>query len=292
MTTFESLKYRYDNLDVFGKIITINVILFIVDVVLTNLLKLGIVEYFKLPSIFGNFILQPWSLISYGFFHNGPFHLLFNMLFLFYLSRAASNLFRTKMVLNIYLLGIISGGLAYLAVANIVPTNFFGAKNGIMVGASAGVSALLMFIAIYMPKSEIRLFNTFNVKWMHIAIFFVVMDVFRLMLGINQGGYVAHIGGYILGYYYATQLVKGKDIGVGFERMMDSVASWFKPKSNLKTVHRTSKAPSRTSSRSKPSDKSDKQKKIDTILDKISKSGYESLSSEEKAFLFDASKED
>lgn len=292
MTTFENLKYRYNNLDVFGKIITINVILFIVDVVLANLLKLGVVEYFKLPSSFNDFILQPWSLITYGFFHNGPFHLLFNMLFLFYLSRAASNLFRTKMVLNIFLLGIIAGGLAYLAVANIIPTNFFGAKNGIMVGASAGVSALLMFIAIYMPNSEIRLFNTFTVRWMHIAIFFVVMDVIRLMLGINQGGYVAHIGGYILGYYYATQLAKGKDIGLGFERMMDSVASWFKPKSNLRTVHRTSKTSSKKSSKPKSSDKSNKQKKIDAILDKISKSGYDSLSSEEKAFLFDASKED
>ncbi len=241
MSTIEDLKYRYKSLDVFGKIITINIIVFIVDAILTNLLKLGVVEYFKLPSLFGSFILQPWSLISYGFLHNGPFHLLFNMLFLFYLSRAASNLFRTKMVLNIYLLGIIAGGLAYLAVFNVIHFDFFGPKNSIMVGASAGVSALLMFIAIYMPKSEIRLFNTFNVKWIHIAIFFVVMDVFRLMSGVNQGGYVAHIGGYILGYFYATQLVKGKDIGLGFERMMDSIASWFKPKSNLKTVHRSSK---------------------------------------------------
>jgi membrane associated rhomboid family serine protease len=293
MTTFENLKYRYNNLDVFGKIITINVLVFIVDIVLTSLFRLNIIKYFVLPSGFGDFVLQPWSIISYGFLHSGFFHLLFNMLFLFYLSRAASNLFRTKMVLNIYLLGIISGGLAYLAVANIIPTNFFGAKNGIMVGASAGVSALLMFIAIYMPNSQIRLFNAFNVKWMHIALFFVAMDVFRLLLGINQGGYVAHIGGYILGYYYATQLVKGKDIGQGFERMMDTVAGWFKPKSNLKTVHRrTSKASSKKSSKPKASDKSSKQKKIDAILDKISKSGYDSLSSDEKAFLFDASKED
>ena len=85
MSTIEDLKYRYKNLDVFGKIITINIIVFIVDAILTNLLKLGVVEYFKLPSLFGSFILQPWSLISYGFLHNGPFHLLFNMLFLFIL---------------------------------------------------------------------------------------------------------------------------------------------------------------------------------------------------------------
>ncbi len=290
MSTIEDLKYRYKNLDVFGKIITINIIVFIVDAILTNLLKLGVVEYFKLPSLFGSFILQPWSLISYGFLHNGPFHLLFNMLFLFYLSRAASNLFRTKMVLNIYLLGIIAGGLAYLAVFNVIHFDFFGPKNSIMVGASAGVSALLMFIAIYMPKSEIRLFNTFNVKWIHIAIFFVVMDVFRLMSGVNQGGYVAHIGGYILGYFYATQLVKGKDIGLGFERMMDSIASWFKPKSNLKTVHRSSKKKSYAGKTREEFHTYNDQKKIDLILDKISKSGYESLTVEEKEFLFKAGK--
>jgi len=288
MTTIERLKYRYNLLDVFGKIITVNVIVFALDLIFSSLFRLNIVKYFVIPSGFDDFIWQPWSLLTYGFLHSGLFHLLFNMLFLFYLSRTASNLFRTKMVLNIYLLGIISGGLAYLAVSNIIPGNFFGTRNGVMVGASAGVSALLMFVAIYMPDSQIRLFNMFNVKWMHIALFFVAMDVFRILLGINQGGYIAHLGGYLLGYYYATQLKKGKDIGVGFERTMDSFMGWFKPKSSLKTVHRNAVR----TSKPKPSVKDEKQKKIDAILDKISKSGYDSLSAKEKAFLFDASKED
>ena len=288
MTTIERLKYRYNLLDVFGKIITVNVIVFALDLIFSSLFRLNIVKYFVIPSGFDDFIWQPWSLLTYGFLHSGLFHLLFNMLFLFYLSRTASNLFRTKMVLNIYLLGIISGGLAYLAVSNIIPGNFFGTRNGVMVGASAGVSALLMFVAIYMPDSQIRLINMFNVKWMHIALFFVAMDVFRILLGINQGGYIAHLGGYLLGYYYATQLKKGKDIGLGFERTMDSFMGWFKPKSSLKTVHRNTVR----TSKPKPSVKDEKQKKIDAILDKISKSGYDSLSAKEKAFLFDASKED
>ena len=288
MTTIERLKYRYNLLDVFGKIITVNVIVFALDLIFSSLFRLDIIKYFVIPSGFDDFIWQPWSLLSYGFLHSGPFHLLFNMLFLFYLSRTASNLFRTKMVLNIYLLGIISGGLAYLAVSNIIPGNFFGTRNGFMVGASAGVSALLMFVAIYMPDSQIRLFNMFNVKWMHVALFFVVMDVFRILLGINQGGYIAHLGGYLLGYYYATQLKKGKDIGLGFERTLDSFMGWFKPKSSLKTVHRNTAKTSQTN----PTVKDEKQKKIDAILDKISKSGYDSLSAKEKAFLFDASKED
>ncbi|WP_422105213.1 rhomboid family intramembrane serine protease [Winogradskyella sp.] len=289
MNTFQSLKYRYNNLDVFGKIITINIIVFILDVALSSIFRLTVVKYFVMPSGFGDFILQPWSLITYGFLHSGIWHLLFNMLFLFYLSSAASNLFRTKMVLNIYLLGIISGGLAYLAFSNILPTSIVGFQKGIMVGASAGVSALLMFIAIYMPDSQIRLFNTFNVKWMHIAIFFVSIDVIRILMGVNQGGYIAHVGGYLLGYSYAANLKKGKDIGVGFERLMDTIMSWFKPKSNLKTVHRK---PSRAPKAKGSSDTNDKQKKIDAILDKISKSGYDSLTAKEKKFLFEASKDD
>ncbi|WP_111683737.1 rhomboid family intramembrane serine protease [Winogradskyella tangerina] len=290
MNTFQNLKYKYNNLNVFGKIITVNIIIFLLSVLLKRILKLGIVGYFELPPDFGDFIFQPWSLITYGFLHSGIWHVVFNMLFLFYLTNTACNLFRTKMVLNIYLLGIICGGLAFLSVANILPFVIPVSGYGNLVGASAGVAALLMFIAVYMPDSQIRLFNTFNVKWMHIAIFFLTIDVIRLVSGMNQGGVVAHMGGYLLGYAYALNLKKGKDIGTSFERLMDSVASWFKPKSKLKTVHKT--RPTKTTINQKQKDTSDKQKQIDAILDKISKSGYDSLTAKEKKFLFEASKED
>ena len=290
MSTIDDLKYKFKNLDVFSKIIAINVIVFIIGLIFKSLLRFNLFSYFELPSDIMDFLFQPWSLITYGFLHNGLLHLAFNMLFLYYLSRVTTNLFRQKMVLNIYFLGIIFGGLAYLAVANLVPLNFFNA-SGVLVGASAGVSALLLFVAAYMPNSEIRLFNSFNVKWKHIAMVIVGLDVFRMSLGLNQGGYVAHFGGYLLGYVYATKLVKGTDIGKGFERTMDSFMNLFKPKSNLKTVHKN-KSKSTTARKTKnPSEALDKQKKIDTILDKISKSGYESLTAEEKAFLFKVGKD-
>jgi membrane associated rhomboid family serine protease len=291
MKTLNDLKYKYNNLDIFGKIIAVNVVVFIINFIFTRLLKFSVVDYFVLPSDVMDFIIQPWSLLSYGFLHNGFFHMAFNMLFLFYLSRAAVNLFRTKMILNVYLLGIICGGMAYLIMANLIPTDFFGAK-GILIGASAGVSALLLFVAAYMPDSQIRLFNTFNVKWKHIAMVIVSLDLFRLLLGFNQGGYVAHFGGYILGYIYAVKLQKGNDIGSGFEGLMGRFASLFKPKSRLKTVHRN-KTPNPNNNRNNKSElnRLDKQKKIDTILDKISKSGYESLSAKEKEFLFKVGKD-
>lgn len=292
MSTIQDLKYKFNNLDVFGKIIAINVVVFIIALVFKSLVRFDMFTYFELPSGVMDFMLQPWSLITYGFLHYGLFHLIFNMLFLYYLSQITTNLFRTKMVLNIYFLGIICGGLAYLAFTNLVPSTFFDGK-GVLVGASAGVSALLLFVAAYMPNTEIRLFNTFNVKWKHIAMVFVGLDLIRVLLGQNQGGYMAHFGGYFLGYMYATKLMKGTDIGTGFERTMDSFTGWFKPKSKLKTVHKTkTKTKSSTTTKTKTkSEALDKQKKIDAILDKISKSGYESLSADEKAFLFKAGKD-
>ncbi|NRD20516.1 rhomboid family intramembrane serine protease [Winogradskyella eckloniae] len=289
MSTVENLKYRYKNLDVFGKIIAINVIVFLVGLVLQSVLRIDLFNYFELPSGIMDYVFQPWSLITYGFLHSGPFHLVFNMLFLFYLSRVTTNLFRSKMILNIYFLGIICGGLAYLAVANLIPLNFIG-KNDVLVGASAGVSALLLFVAVYIPNTEIRLFNAFNVKWKHIAMVIVGLDLFRMLSGLNQGGYVAHFGGYLLGYIYATKLLKGTDIGLGFERSMDSFMSLFKPKSNLKTVHRKTNKKEYAGKTKEEFNSFNNQKKIDLILDKISKSGYESLTKEEKAFLFKAGK--
>lgn len=290
MSTIQDLKYKFNNLDIFGKIIAINVVVFIIGLVFKSLFRIDLFTYFELPSGIMDFIFQPWSLITYGFLHNGLFHIAFNMLFLYYLSRLTSNLFRTKMVLNIYFLGIIFGGLAYLGFTNLMPSSIFTGK-GVLVGASAGVSALLVFVATYMPNTEIRLFNVFNVKWKHIAMVIVGLDLVRMLSGLNQGGYVAHFGGYILGYIYATKLLKGTDIGVGFERSMDSIMAWFKPKSTLKTVHKT-KAKRTSAPKTKTgSNPLDKQKKIDAILDKISKSGYESLTAEEKAFLFKVGKD-
>ncbi|MBT8245513.1 MAG: rhomboid family intramembrane serine protease [Winogradskyella sp.] len=289
MSTFQHLKYKYNNLNSFGKIIVVNAIIFIL-VILFRVFKIsGVFSFFVLPADFVDFLWQPWSIVTYGFLHFDFWHLVFNMLFLYYLSRTAVNLFRPKLILNVYFLGIIVGGVLFMTIANLWPTNFFGA-GGVLNGASAGVAALLLFVATYMSDTEIRLFNLFNIKWKYLAAIFVGLDIFRMLLGLNSGGYVAHIGGYLLGFYYAKKLMEGSDIGKGFERMVDNLVGLFKPKSKLKTVHR--KKSTSTSSRKTKSTSNtiDKQKQIDAILDKISKSGYESLTAKEKEFLFKAGK--
>jgi hypothetical protein len=160
---------------------------------------------------------------------------------------------------------------------------------GDLVGASAGVRAALIFLCAYMPHKEMRLVS-FNIKLMYFGFVFVALDILGLF-GDNQGGSVAHLGGEILGYYYAVQLQKGTDIGKGFERFMDSISRLFskgKP-SNLKTVYKSRKKEYAGHTKQEFGE-FNKQKQIDIILDKISKSGYESLSKEEKAFLFRAGK--
>ena len=219
--------------------------------------------------------------------HYDILHLLFNMLWLYFVGRMFLNLFSVKTALNVYFLGAISGGIFFLLGYNIFP-QLFGSP-AYLVGASAAVRALVIFLCAYTPNQEVRVF-TFNVKLMYIGLALVTMDAIGIM-GTNSGGNLAHLGGAFLGYIYATQLAKGNDIGAGWERFMTSITNLFsKQKSvRMKTVYKRKKTASNSKKKTVPNDLS-KQKRIDDILDKISKSGYDSLSKIEKDFLFRAGK--
>lgn len=286
----QDIKDKLKRLNVFEKIIIINVVIFIVGWLIFRIQHLHSEEslaWLELPKRFSEFIYKPWSIISYGFIHYGFFHILFNLLVLYFVSRTMVNVFSSKLSLNIYFLGILVGGLSFLLVYNVLPPSM-STDVGSLVGASAGVRALLIFICAYMPNREARFF-TISIKLWYVGLAIVILDVIGLF-SINQGGNVAHIGGDLLGYLYATQLQKGIDIGKGFERFMDRIASLFKTKSPLKTVHKSKKKPYVGHNKDEFSE-FNKQKRIDLILDKISKSGYESLTKEEKEFLFKAGKE-
>ncbi|BAO74360.1 rhomboid family intramembrane serine protease [Winogradskyella sp. PG-2] len=288
MSAVNDFKYKFKNFNAFEKIIVINIIVFIIGQLIGVFGRTdSSLSYLSLPSDFYSFLLKPWTLLTYGFAHYGFFHILFNLLILYFISRMLLNLFRPKMALNIYFLGIIVGGLAFLFVYNVLPKAFLINSSGV-VGASAGIRALLIFLGVFMAEKEVRVFR-FNIKLKYIAIALVVMDVLGLFTW-NQGGNVAHLGGALLGYFYAIKLKQGKDIGAGFERAMDTVVSWFQPKSNLKTVHRKKGKGNYAGKTKDEFHTFNNQKKIDLILDKISKSGYESLTAEEKEFLFKAGK--
>lgn len=286
MSQLEQLKYKFKTLNVLEKIIVINVAIFLLVVIFKRYIT-GALGYLELPPNFLNALTQPWSLITYSFLHYKLLHLAFNMIWLYFCGRLFLNLFSAKKALNLYFLGTIVGGLTFLLFYNLFP-DYFSEKYFPLIGASAAVRAIFIFLCTYMPNNEVRLIN-WNIKIWYIGAVLVAFDFIGLS-GVNAGGSLAHLGGAFLGYIYAKQLVKGNDIGKGFEGIIDTIFNWFKPskKGSLKTVYKDkTKVGGYTKGEFK---QFNNQKKIDVILDKISKSGYESLSAEEKEFLFKAGK--
>ncbi len=291
MTT-GNLKYQYARLSIAEKLIALNVLVFILNALLTFLLGISrdtFMHWFELPKDFYAFLSQPWSLVTYSFFHGGIWHLFWNMVMLYFSARIFLNLFNPAKFINVYFLGVIFGGLLFLLSYNVFPA-FLGINTS-LIGASAGVTSVLIFICAYIPNQEVRIFF-FNVKLWYIGAFFVLVDLIQIPEGGNAGGHLAHLGGALLGYVYARQLLQGKDIGSGFTRLLEGIENLFKKrerKAPLKTVYRKKQT---TTVSNAGYDRESRQRKIDAILDKISKSGYESLSTAEKDFLFKAGKED
>ena len=285
MSTSNTFRQRFSQFNIAEKLILINVVCFVVPFFLRSIFFLfdlpaqSFLSFFELPSSIGDFIYQPWSLLTYGFLHDSIGHIFWNMLLLYYASQFFLNLFSSQRFINVYFMGILLGGLVFILSYAIFPA--FKNQSPQMVGASAGVMAVLIFSCTYMPTQEVRLLF-FNVKLMYIGIALVIVHVLQIPTG-NAGGHLAHIGGAALGYIYAQQLQNGKDIGTGFERLWKWLISLFSTQSNMKTVYKTSK---RNSKKTMNSD----QEKIDRILDKISASGYDSLTKEEKEMLFNAGK--
>ena len=285
MLKMKQLRSRYSQFNIAEKLIVINILCFVLPFFVRTVLFLfqvpipSLAEYFELSPHLSTFIYRPWTLLTYGFLHGSVGHILWNMLLLFYASQFFLNLFSTQRFINVYFMGVLIGGIVFLISYALFPA--FEGQYPTMVGASAGVMAVLVFCCTYTPHQEIRLLF-FNVKLMYFGIGLVVLDVLQIPTG-NAGGHLAHIGGAALGYFYATQLPKGKDIGVGFERLWNTLSSLGQSKPKMKPVYRAAK---KTSTKTNLSE----QEKIDRILDKISASGYDSLTKEEKAILFQAGK--
>lgn len=240
----------------------------------------------SLPSSFWELLAQPWTLITYGFFHASFSHLFFNMIMLYFGGQLFLNLFNAKKFLNVFFLGVLSGGLIFLTSYAIFPV--FSGNGSSLIGASAGVTAVFIFICTYMPYQEVRVFF-FNIKLWQLGVFFILIDLIQIPNG-NAGGHLAHIGGGLLGFIYANKLKEGKDIGA----FIAPIIKWFgqqfsKSKSPLKTAYKSKKA-HKSEEKTTAYKAREKQKRIDTILDKISHSGYDSLTKEEKDYLFTSGK--
>lgn len=289
--TANNLTYQFKQANIVLKLIVINALIFLSVFLGSFFFKVPageITSWFLLPTNFISLLTQPWSLITYSFLHFGFWHVFWNMYILYWFGTYVLNLFSSKRFLTIYLLGAIFGGLLYVLAYNLFPV--FNGRNGNLLGASAAVRAIMIFIAVYTPKTVVRIFM-FKVKLWQIGLFVVLFDLIQLPSSGNAGGLLAHLGGALFGYLYAVQLAKGNDIGKWFENVIDWFTNQFKPrhKKPFKKVHRTKHT--RSSRTNTASPQAAHQKKIDAILDKIGKSGYESLTKAEKDFLFKAGKD-
>ncbi len=272
------------------KIIVINTLIFLIVYLGSFFFKLSpstLVSWFVLPTSFLEIVFQPWSFVTYAFLHAGFWHLFWNMYLLYWFGLYVLNLFTSKRFLTIYLLGAINGGLFYVLAYNLFPV--FNNISSNLMGASAAVLAIVIFIATYTPDAMVRIF-TFRIKLWQIGLVMVLLDLFQLPSSGNAGGLIAHMGGAIFGYVYAIQLKKGNDIGIWFENFMDLFVNLFKSNKykHFKQVHKTKQSAPKNTKRNPTTNH---QIKIDRILDKIGKSGYDSLTKAEKDFLFKAGKD-
>lgn len=296
MGVIDDLKMQYRIGGIVQRLIFWNVGLFVVPMIIFSLLKLGNVylpaidwniggtqNWLSLSSNPADLLWKPWSLITYAFLHAGFFHILFNMLVLHFAGRLFLTFFTQKQLFGLYILSAIFSGLIFIAGYQLLPM-----LHGIsipIVGASAAVMAILVATAVYAPYYSVRLMLIGTVKLWHIAAVFLVLDMINASAS-NSGGHIAHLAGALFGFIYIKLLRSGTDMSKSVTSVIDFGTNLFKPKkaTPFKKVHRNPVRPATQATSKKSKDLT--QTQIDEILDKISKSGYDSLTKAEKEFLF------
>lgn len=248
-------------------------------------------NWFAVPSDLTKLLFKPWTLLSYMFLHLGFFHLLSNMIWLFFLGQLFVQFLGEKKLWTVYIAGGLAGAVLYIFFFNIFPVFEEVAPISKALGASASVMAIVAAVGTYAPNYSIRLLFLGDVKLKYIAIFAFVLDVISIS-NANSGGHIAHIGGALLGFFFAREWRKGKDITawVNTATVFVKAIFTFKKKSRMKVKYKKSNQQQRSESRYEyNSRKKEEQEQVDAILDKISRSGYDSLTKAEKDFLFRAS---
>ena len=274
MSKYEKFLDKYLQLNIAEKIIIVNIILFVLPLVififfyLFKIPKINLYYYFELLPNISDLLFRPWSLLTYGFIHASIGHLFWNMILFYYFSTLFLNLFRGDYLIALFCLGIIVGGFLFVFSYSFFPV--FGGVNSSLIGSSAGVISVVIFMCTYSPNSTLRIFF-FNIKLIYVGILLVIFDLAQLPIS-NSGGHIAHLGGAIFGFFAGTKMKNGENI---FKYLNKSILP--KKNKNQRRLNNNQNL------------KNDNQKKVDRILDKINESGFDSLTSEEKKALNDAS---
>lgn len=293
------LKEAFRRGNVFIRLIYINVGVFVATTLITIILQLfnrsaaGIFEWLALPASYARLLIQPWSILTYMFMHAGIMHILFNMLWLYWFGSLFLYFFSGKHLRGLYILGGLCGGLFYMIAYHIFPYFRPAIEYSTLVGASASVLAIVVATAYREPNYRVQLFLFGAVRLKYLALIVVATDLLFITSS-NAGGHIAHLGGALAGLWFAASLNKGTDLTGWINKAIDGIASVFdgktwqrKPKMK---VHRGGGATGRQKDYDYNARKKAQSEEIDRILEKLKKSGYESLTNEEKKSLFDASK--
>ena len=267
-----------------AKLLIVNVAVFVVIVLLKAIFFLfgspqiadAIVRFFSMPASLGKLLFKPWTPFTYMFLHEDFWHILGNMLWLFFLGQLFVMHISDRHVWRVYLLGGLAGALMFLVVYNIFPA-FAQVRNfSVILGASAAVSAIVIAITVYKPKQIIYFFGVLAMPLWLLGALYVLFDLAMLPVD-NSGGHIAHLGGALFGLWFALQYKKGKDI----TSFMDGWKNPFKKKSKMKVVKNSFRPGDYEYNESKHTI----EEEIDRILEKISKHGYKSLTRKEREFL-------
>ena len=302
MTIFEEIKTSFRHGNMLTRLIYINVGIFIA----VGLLYVGfrlftpgstlaelkgifnqkVMQYLMLSADPVKLITRPWTLITYMFTHQNVWHILFNLIWLFWFGKIFLQYLTEKQLLSTYLLGGLAGAVFYLLLLNLMPwlSDYLSSS---MLGASAAIMAVVIAVSFYVPDYTIYLLLIGPVKLKYIALFSIVLDII-LVASYNAGGHIAHLGGALFGYIYIMQYRKGKDIGKWLNNFLDDLVTLFRPSRRLNISFRRKSKP--LNDLEYNSRKATDQKEIDRILDKIAQSGYDNLTRKEKETLFRMSK--
>lgn len=287
MNILDDLKLQYKLGGIAMRVIYWNIACFLISVVFFYQFSVG---QFSFPSWLALsseplvFLFKPWTLLTYAFFHDGFLHLLFNMMVLNFASTLFLTYFTEKQYLGLYILGAIFAGIVFTL------SYYFLNYSASIVGASAAIMAILVAATTYQPLMQVRLMFFGNVKLWQITAVILILDLMQFRLG-NMGGHISHLAGAIFGFCYIKLLQNGTDLSKIISRILDFFTNLFKrsPKTPFTKVHKNYKRPiEKPVSKIVTKDKT--QQQIDEILDKISQSGYDCLTQEEKEFLFKAGK--
>ena len=247
-----------------------------------------------LPGGLSDFLRKPWTLVTYFFMHEDIFHILYNMLFLYWFGRLIDEYLGNRRLIGLYIMGGLAGGVLYLVMYNLVPYFQNQADTARMLGASAAAFSVAVGAATLLPNYTFHLFLIGAVRIKYIVLFFIIIS-FAQSAGPNAGGNLAHLGGALMGFCYVKLLQNGTDLGRPIYWIADGWSNLLKPKPPVKVSYRQRSSASTqggsylATTGTATAVSTPDQDEVDMILDKISRSGYESLTREEKQKLFRAS---